>query len=56
MRSVIHSALLENDLHILFEPAPASKLVSVELHVPAGALVEPAAHLGITSVLEEWLC
>ncbi len=52
---MIHSALLENGLYVLFEPAPASKLVSVELHVPAGAMVEPESQLGITSVLEEWL-
>jgi predicted Zn-dependent peptidase len=55
MRSVIHSQRLENGLFVLLEPAPSSKLVSVELHVPSGALTEPESHLGISSVLEEWL-
>jgi predicted Zn-dependent peptidase len=55
IRTMIHSQHLENGLHVLLEPAPTSKLVSVELHVPSGALTEPESHLGISSVLEEWL-
>ncbi len=52
---MIHSTTLDNGFTIISEPQPWQPSVSFDLLVPAGAVNEPEAMRGVTSVLEDWM-